>query len=475
MDFFSRLPSLVQSDIIIRLESEADIMSLIQASPAMLSHFTAYRLSILRAILNNLLANDKAGDMIRDALGIVFISNASKARLYHNDGLWNTLELCQHNIDDLRRLHRLFSRMITFIEDYITKATNKFPPRAYMGLPDLKTGTGSYFKGRPVNTDPVRFTTLTSSERQRLLACFLRYELLSKIHHPQVWTIRERIKLYNKIAQSYGLSRLSNLELPSVHEYYRGLYGAIFAHCQDSWLPDQPGICHKGMMRNDGPSDDCRLLFPDNLFFDARAYLAELNIKKIFNLDVLPSLGLDLITTLVIFLNKDPGNSQHVRKWLRTFLTSTGVEYYPWIDDSCFYLQSYKEGYLHDNSLSNLNNRPKGFITLQHQIWKQRAWGLLDDSRLWPEMTSHFPTVHRLRKLDEGLIMDHARRERRSQKWQDYYAGKRLNAPRHQRDEETDQDVPQEYTGFVTRFFDKVPGAGLPTAWNIDSEDQQDM
>ncbi|KAF4961435.1 hypothetical protein FGADI_289 [Fusarium gaditjirri] len=73
--------------------------------------------------------------------------------------LSNTLEQ-----DQLETLWRLFSRMIIFIEDYVSKATSVYLPRAYLGIPDILNGSRSYFKGQRLDPEAV---SLVKKERRR--------------------------------------------------------------------------------------------------------------------------------------------------------------------------------------------------------------------------------------------------------------------------------------------------------------------
>ncbi|KAJ0134666.1 Uncharacterized protein HZ326_22278 [Fusarium oxysporum f. sp. albedinis] len=71
MDPFSILPSLVQTEIFVHLQSDISVKQVIQASPSMLWHFIAYKKSILRCIMDGILNGDTSGDLLRDALELM--------------------------------------------------------------------------------------------------------------------------------------------------------------------------------------------------------------------------------------------------------------------------------------------------------------------------------------------------------------------------------------------------------------------
>ncbi|KAL9561671.1 hypothetical protein ACKAV7_014227 [Fusarium commune] len=82
--------------------------------------------------------------------------------MYQETEMWKTMELPNSlDLEQLETLWHMFSRMIIFIEDYVSKATSECPPRAYLCIPDLLNGSGSYSKGQGLDTYAVRFSSLT--------------------------------------------------------------------------------------------------------------------------------------------------------------------------------------------------------------------------------------------------------------------------------------------------------------------------
>jgi hypothetical protein len=318
MDPFKALPSLIQTEILVHLETESSITQLIQASPSMLGHFLTYKKSILQSILNRLLEGDASGHLLRDALGIIYVSDIATAKAYHHGNLWQTRRLPDPiSLSDLQTLFRLFSRVITMIEDYATKATSIYPPRDYLGLPDLVLSNGAEFKGQQLSTKKVRFSFLSPAERYRFLRAFLRHELFCRVYRPKYWHLTELDDPEDLWAR-YGTSESPSLnDLSSVHEYYKSFYGALFAHLQDSWLPDitdqsatqaiqEHAKVNDGGNRVKPNSQDHGLLFPDNMFFDAGGYLEDLSYHCAGKQGDLPFFGLDLLVQLIRFQKKKP-------------------------------------------------------------------------------------------------------------------------------------------------------------------------
>ncbi|KAJ4129132.1 hypothetical protein NW768_007665 [Fusarium equiseti] len=179
------LPTLIQREIIVRLGTEHSLRSLFKAYPSMRVHYDHYERSILQQILRTLFPDDEEKNILKDLLTIPEMNNLRQLH-YTFNGILSYRRRKRlsdpADLDELRAVHRLVSRIIIFIEDYLSKATSRFPPRAYMSLPDLSWGTGSKFRGRSLDTKLVPFTTLRRSERYRLLRAFVRYELVCKIH-----------------------------------------------------------------------------------------------------------------------------------------------------------------------------------------------------------------------------------------------------------------------------------------------------
>ncbi|CZR37967.1 uncharacterized protein FPRO_06842 [Fusarium proliferatum ET1] len=138
------------------------------------------------------------------------------------------------------RLDRIYNQLAGYIEDYITKATSIYPPRAYMCIPCPCSNVGQLqFRGQPTGIDILRVDTLTDLERNRLFRAFFRYELVSKIQYVEDSTELEHIdELAAPTVRNFSHGAAEAFRC--VLYYMRDLYGAVFAHYVDSRLPDIP-------------------------------------------------------------------------------------------------------------------------------------------------------------------------------------------------------------------------------------------
>ncbi|CAG1982563.1 unnamed protein product [Fusarium graminearum] len=521
MDRLTRLPTLILTEIFVQLENESSIKGLIRAYPSMLSIYYRYEQGILTRILDNLLADDVTGKIEKDALAIIEFSNRD------GDFYW---QICRHGFQlkdmwfpewpdpptrgDLRQLHRFLSRIITFIEDYVSKATSEYPPRAYLGLPDLETGN-TRFRGNLLDTRMVRFINLTCDERYRLLRHFVRYEFLCKLHNDDyIGEIApRRFRKFNKFG---ARNELDARLLLSVHKYYVSLYGALFAHVGDAWLPPVPRCSSAQGVTNDSAPHYRPLMYPDNLLFDADEYMAQIHCYDTELLDAMAGHGLDLLTRVLrrskteteegktcvkAMLNayKNP-EDEYTGPWIKMYYEERGDEalfaYPELITPSTVFPEPLSESSLqclnafvysdfwHDSNaeLSHVSHR------LQVEIWTQRGWGWFDDERLYSNPFFHFPTIEHLFDIETSRsilreamwkvpekrllrrhdkIMDQImaqkldRTRRRSQLWQDYWAGTRAIYPLSR--------LYPNRQGF--RFFNDTPvPPRLPFIWG-DSRD----
>ncbi|KAM5374237.1 hypothetical protein ACJZ2D_006562 [Fusarium nematophilum] len=520
MDSFSKLPSLVLTNIIIHVESERGILQLIRASPVLLANYVRYRRTIMRHRLNNILAIDSNGAILQDAQAIIHFPSvderssmplSSVPAIFQTLSLWGDKAfanpLAQSDQGDITKLYRFFSRLITFIEDYLAKALDSFPPRAYLALPDLTSVVPTmYFKGRAVDVKPVPFGAMKESERCRLLRAFVRYELLCKVYHPRVWNHIEGSTHAEIVKRSHEKLTLKDYEaLCCVYEYLKGLYGAVFAHCRDSWFPDRPArsksktanvnqsvrVKHQDL----SSSKDYGLLYPDNVYFSAQEYSTGVVCGLLG--DILPCLGLDLLSSIVMSLGMDEKSGEYLGAWFDILSSQLNWSIAPWIFDRHF-ARRHKHLSVDETQiwhwqirmeLQRVSNRcgficprgPKANIeqktrqfrihNLQLKIFRQRAWAFFDGSRLCIGSSPHLPAWSELEAGDqttsEMLGLAHQRARRRSQKWQDYWSGRTLDHPFDQKEGNTSGAVGpvEDNRQCVPRFFEKPWRGELVTCW----------
>ncbi|KAJ4002784.1 hypothetical protein NW752_009438 [Fusarium irregulare] len=480
------LPTLVQKEIIVHLGTKQSHECLFEAYQSMGVDFDHYEVTTLQQILQRLISDDKEENILKDILMMLDM----KALRNLDFSLAEMLSYRKRrtlskapDLDELREVHSLVSRYIVLIEDYVSKATSKYPPRAYMGVPDLNLGTGSTFKGQSLDTKLVPFMSLRWSERHRLLRAFVRYELVCRIYRafPLQATAQfhREVRLFN--AFDTGPDAVQQLVFTSVHDYCRTLYGAGLAHIGDAWLPDPPALCPGGPKST--RKGYRRLLFPNSMYFDADEYLKDLPLGTEYGptvIDRLACCGLNPITTFLAILKVEGGQGYRTRSWLEGIIVRSGV-FPPWIyefdqaqygmrasldswvltqigspnpDSSSLPLSLASNSRVHEYSATKAMKPWAKAYVRQVQIYRQRAWGLLDDKRLYANAARPWPTyqqIHNLETMDQRAALDERefarleltdslqyltrlsgfqeRRKRRSQLWQEFWAGDRSHEP----------------------------------------------
>ncbi|KAF4991108.1 hypothetical protein FDECE_14150 [Fusarium decemcellulare] len=258
MDGFSSLPPEIRLEILLFLKTRSNILPLLRASPTMLAQYCESKKHIRRAFLRA----ELDGSVLQDALG----------RHIERWSLAQFREPFRHNDHDIVEcLDRLYDRLSTYIEDYITKASSEYPPRAYMGLPDLPSPRGVLgFRNNAIGINVIKMDDLSDAERRRLFQAFVRYDLLCKMSYIRaMWYDSDPHNTLDSTVDS-KFEFWENEAIQCVHRYVQDLYGAVFAHSVDSWLPEIPDTLLTE------PSEkivDDGLLFPDNVSFWPDAYM----------------------------------------------------------------------------------------------------------------------------------------------------------------------------------------------------------
>ncbi|KAF5719536.1 hypothetical protein FMUND_4639 [Fusarium mundagurra] len=400
MDFFSSLPAEINVMILLCLKTRSNIKSLLSASPTILQSYLKSKVYIQRAHLEA----ELSGTLLQDAL--VVANFPSKNRRLHIEK-WSQGQLSNpflhHDSATIDRLDRLYAQLARYIEDYITKATSIYPPRAYMCIPSPYYHVNQLqFRGQPIGIDILRVDTLTDLERNRLFQAFFRYELASKIRDYRVAEL---------VASTFRTFSHGEAEaLRCVHRYMRDLYGAVFAHHASSQLPDIPAET-AGETRKSVP--DGGLRFPHNIWFSPDTFMkhafAEIRISR-----QLALVGFNLMTLLLGAPRDDRGCPtrfmakipMHLKRleWSRVLATfdifEEGEYDYPlshrrW-DDWSEVGQALQDNgsiaFAYGVRISST------YFDLQQKIYRQRAWAFFDDASYYPEgsISRHFPTLRQL-------------------------------------------------------------------------------
>jgi len=153
MDPFQKSPVEITLTIMENIYSHTTIWRLTQASPTMLSQYSANKPALLRKFISKLIHTGNNDDLLQDALGILGFDATKtddQATRRHFDRhtakeLLNPLNLPASERDDatIANLHRFFSRLGLFIEDYMGKATASDPVMENLRHPPKVTYTNT--------------------------------------------------------------------------------------------------------------------------------------------------------------------------------------------------------------------------------------------------------------------------------------------------------------------------------------------
>ncbi|KAH7309797.1 hypothetical protein B0I35DRAFT_453419 [Stachybotrys elegans] len=399
MDPFELLAPELRLRILVHLRSPRRISQLMQASPAMLQQYCASRLYIKRRIM----ARDMDDEMVQDAVAILQFpswefSDAYLSTAHDHMALWANQQLPNplknHDKVLLGELDQLHSRLMLFIEDYLTKATA--PNQDHL-----------WFKGEKICS---RFdeSDLTNRERRRILRAFLRYELICKdgytrgleysrgVYNAQ-FTADERMiqkefsPLYCKTKDDYEAKRLEAEALSCVHEYLRSLYGSIFAQWTESWLPDIPAGSFCSSPRG--------LIYPDNVYFDGDVYAADMGLISTPEVETAAFFGFDVAAAFLrLFFRGRRVHPCDLDEWYQDLNNSAWITYWA---ISRIGIGRWGGCSLGDTVICPTVRQRADFISGQRVlIYRQRAWVFFENSRFYPSSRAepHLPTDDEVKK-----------------------------------------------------------------------------
>ncbi|KAI5458480.1 hypothetical protein BGZ63DRAFT_362772 [Mariannaea sp. PMI_226] len=401
MDPFNKLPAEIRLQIYfhLRICSKRSVISIIQASPAMLQQYIISKAYIIKTSL----ASDLDEEMAQDATRLIqFASWKSKIVPFRVSGSyyrsWTAGELPNpFSVEDnelIAEIDRLHSRLLLFIEDYLTKATAIFPPRDYLCLPDLSSIRGYLiFKDRTICP---RFDValLSFQERRRLFRAFLRHEIICKTRYAKA-------RLGWGPLREYGGQVFNHPEREAIEcvcEYLRSLYGAMFAQCGNSWFPEIPD--GNLSSRNTG------LIYPDNVYFDANIYASDMCSGVSASA---ACFGLDLATILLRYATYGPRGRDCLKLWFKSLPEGERLGYRWRVRWGSLEYGDPTHGGPEDarhqedsgmyQVLFQLIEEDSGLV---QDIYRQRAWVFLDDARAYPpsSLVLHFPTSDELDELE---------------------------------------------------------------------------
>ncbi|KAI8663340.1 hypothetical protein NCS57_00934600 [Fusarium keratoplasticum] len=422
----------------------------------MLAQWISSRKTIVRAVLLNLVGGDIYGDLLHDAVAIIHMppmDSFPTDSILHHVGQWLTKGFSdpfeQDDGETLDMLYRLFSRLAVFIEDYMTKATAPFPPRAYLCLPRMKSMDRElYFRDQAIDARHVELDDLTCSERNRFLRAFVRYELLCKLYTPRLWKIVEPSEYGDQVKQLHSNLHIWEYEmLHCVREYARSVYAAMFANFTPAWLPSDQTASDSESSSGNG------LLYPDNFWTNPNEYFCSLELSRscYHSASFLYLRGFDLLTHALLYSESNQGSYRELRKWFFGMSAewvrsedSRAPSRDHWLvqdqgptSTSCADLgvrgqlfQKISTALLREGVVSY--PQVIGLSTyLQLRIYRQRAWPFFEDARFYPATDGlcHFPSLDELAEQDRLVKLKFPypkgeQQRRRSQMWQDFFAGR---------------------------------------------------
>lgn len=369
--------------------------------------------------------------------------------------LWGLAQLPnpfeEHDINMLKSLDGLYTRLEMYMEDYITKATAIYPPRAYLALPDLSPRRGpSTFRNKSIGLKTLKLDDLSDQERHRLLRAFLRYEFMCKIYHPRQGSFDELDPInYLRIDEHFNLQSWEYEAIRCVHHYVKNLYGAVFAHHANSWLPNVPKVPFTQSFETVSESE---LLFPENVLFLPSSYYYDFRLTQRtpdLTTRAFADFGFDLITFILRFPRDVAGCSAQLKQWLWTFSERSQSSHAFQGPLATFLIRRPNLG---DPTCENWKQLPGMVRELSPQlhpevdgivyhVYEQRAWVFFDDARHYPHQSTsfHFPTEKQLVEHEDHMRVIYYHNlmltasQRRSQAWHDGYYTARIdeNEPGH--------------------------------------------
>ncbi|KAI0004720.1 hypothetical protein F4779DRAFT_621367 [Xylariaceae sp. FL0662B] len=316
------------------------------------------------------LAADFDDDMVQDAMAIILFPTLHTAGVFlgpicHHYRSWKAQRLpnplrspddeCDDTpSDDLVRLYGLHSRLLFFIEDYLTKATATDPSREYFGLSSLSPYSQYLtYMGHPLSP---RFSAanLTGPERQRLFRAFLRYELLCKMCcsddlGDSSWYYKLSA-LWKYKGQTFR--QVEAEAIACVQSYVVSLHKAIAVQCESY----------------------CMNIFTNDRLFPQ-----------------LSCFGFDLATALLQAATAGKQGRDHVQMWFHDLCERKPVDLRTVTRDDC------KDCILGFNPLrvedTHYTEGPGMYkllypigvsSSMQRYLYRRKAWAFLDDVRLHP-------------------------------------------------------------------------------------------
>lgn len=431
MDPFSKLPCQIHLIILGSLSSLREVKALSRASPVMSQQFQAMKCIIGASYVRRTLDDS----LIQDAVAIITFPRAPDkldqeehyARVCTHLRIWGGKRLEDptrpETFDEsmIIQLEKLCSWIWRYIDDYLSKATSDFLPRAYSRMPTWSLLAQAKTQ-RTVQHEAQHFdrSVLTREQRHQILKAFLRYELLCRIYGPRGNDLNAVKKNRNGWGNSpdadlpgplYGngkhvrqgdvfrfwdwalLNRFEGTSitapelqlLPCVREYIQTLYEQLISE----------------MFRFDAPSASATATRPEFEIACANYDIGHLFRKRGQIVSLMTSAGLDFLTKILTLGTEDP------------ILTSHALVREIEKDSPCA-------------NFTNINSPIHGPVSFETppfyassfvRLYRQRAWPLFGESRIGPPLPTEeeygqvYPLSTYQNRIGWGLDKDTARNE----------------------------------------------------------------
>lgn len=342
-----------------------------------------------------------------------------------------------------------------------------------------------YFRDQSIDARHVELDDLTCSERNRFLRAFVRYELICKLYAPRLWKILEPSDYGDQIKQSHSNLHVWEYEMfHCVREYARSVYVAMFANFTDSWLPND----------RTASGSEKEFLYPDTYWTNPNVFFANLDLPHscYHSASYLHLRGFDLLTHVLVYSESKQGSYKDLRKWFltmsaerrRTQELDRPSEDHALVQDrgptSIAGTDFGVRGPLLQKISTSLIR--DGVVTYpqvmglspyyQLRIYRQRAWPFFEDARFYPDTDSlcHFPSLDELSEQDRLVKLkfrypEGEQQRRRSQKWQDFFAGRKSDGDFEWQD---DDDKFERVAGeriLIPRLFERPVTERLVPFW----------
>lgn len=427
-DPFTKLPTELQLQIFLELDSLEDVKRLSFASLSLFRLRGHWQETIDR----HFCARDLHGDLLQDALAVLLfpapIDRVSEVAAVAHFTKWGLRQLADpfkaRDRATIKRLVALMARVRLYMGDFISKATS---PRLIQARFHLPRWAHPSFTSREHALDfdaaPHRLSvqSLYPAERARLMRAFLRHEMLCKAYQPRLhddgppgawykkwdWTlldqepgsVPEEGTVDREDKHAFEAFR-DTVMLQCVHQYLRGLYGAIAIRIkQPGWFP-APDPLHRALTQYPSKSDleaaqdlDGDLVLPADFDDERLPYFAN-SWTPTYHFDAgktydssLVAFGLDLLDHLLT--NPVSDCETRLNRLFHEVMSAnpSRIEMDP-IGPS----RPRRIGrvdFWDDTETMMAMERQRQRRTHIMTVCRHRAWALFDDGRLYPELCDY--------------------------------------------------------------------------------------